>query len=116
LLSNRAVVQRKKVGSATKCASTEFGEHLFFKQDHGAWPLKSKETTLLSPHEIAALMLLKTDQHLDHLDLGDLDALCERQLVMLEKLASGYTYARLTAQGRSILRSVERVHSFLTER
>jgi len=65
---------------------------------------------MLSPHEIAALMLLETNQQPEHLDLGDLDALCERQLVLLEKLASGYAHVRLTAQGRSILRSVGRVH------
>ncbi|MEI6003233.1 hypothetical protein H3V53_41000 [Paraburkholderia bengalensis] len=65
---------------------------------------------MLSPHEIAALMLLETNQQSEYLDLGDLDALCERQLVLLEKLASGDEQARLTEQGRSILRSVGRIH------
>jgi hypothetical protein len=64
---------------------------------------------MLSPHEIAALMLLETSQNSNHLDLEDLDALCERQLVSLEKLASGYAHVRLTAQGRSVLRSVGRM-------
>ncbi|MEM5345671.1 hypothetical protein [Paraburkholderia azotifigens] len=65
---------------------------------------------MLSPHEIAALMLLDTNQQSEHLDLGHLDALCERQLVLLEKLASGGGHVRLTEEGRSILRSVGRFH------
>jgi len=65
---------------------------------------------MLSPHEIATLMLLDTDACSEDFDPGDLDALCERQLVFLEKLASGYARGRLTAQGRSILRSVGRIH------
>lgn len=64
---------------------------------------------MLSPHEISALMLLETNQHLDNLDLDDVSALCERQLVLLEKLASGDAQVRLTEQGHSVLRSVERV-------
>ena len=65
---------------------------------------------MLSPHEIATLMLLDTNPLSENLDPGDLDALCERQLVLLETLASGYAHGRLTAQGRSILRSAGRVH------
>ena len=64
---------------------------------------------MLSPHEIAALMLLDTDQHSGDLDLDDLDALCERQLVSLEKLATGYAHVRLTPQGRSMLKFVARM-------
>lgn len=65
---------------------------------------------MLSPHEIAALMLLERNPRSDELDLGDLDALVERQLVLLEKLASGQVHGRLTAQGRSMLKSVGRFH------
>ena len=65
---------------------------------------------MLSPHEIAALMLLETNPSSEELDLGDLHALCERQLVLLENLASGYAHGHLTAQGRSVLKSVARVH------
>ena len=64
---------------------------------------------MLSPHEIAALMLLETNQNSNNLDLEDLGALCECQLVSLEKLASGCVYVCLTQQGRSILRSVGRM-------
>ncbi|ACC76079.1 hypothetical protein PPMP20_18600 [Paraburkholderia phymatum] len=65
---------------------------------------------MLSPHEIAALMLLETNPQPENLDPGDLHALCERQLVLLENLASGHAYGHLTAQGCSILRSVGRFH------
>ncbi|OLL31115.1 hypothetical protein BTH42_12930 [Burkholderia sp. SRS-W-2-2016] len=65
---------------------------------------------MLSPHEIAALMLLDTNPRPEQLDFGDLDALCERQLVSLEKLASGSVHGRLTARGRSVLKSVARLH------
>ncbi|MBN3753759.1 hypothetical protein G3N95_12480 [Paraburkholderia sp. Tr-20389] len=65
---------------------------------------------MLSLHEIAALMLLETDSQSEDLDLGDLHALCERQLVLLENLASGHAQRRLTAQGRSVLKSVGRIH------
>lgn len=65
---------------------------------------------MLSPHEIATLMLLETNPRSENFDPGDLDALRERQLVFLEKLASGYAHGRLTAQGRSVLRSVGRIH------
>jgi hypothetical protein len=65
---------------------------------------------MLSPHEIAALMLLDANQNSNHLDLEDLSALCERQLVSLEKLASGYAHVCLTPQGRSVLRLVGQRH------
>lgn len=65
---------------------------------------------MLSPHEFATLMLLDTNPHSENLDPGDLDALCERQLVFLEQLSSGLARGRLTAQGRTVLRSVGRVH------
>ena len=65
---------------------------------------------MLSPHEIAALMLLDTNPQQSNLDLDDLDALCERQLVLLEALASGGAHARVTDEGRALLRSVAKFH------
>lgn len=70
---------------------------------------------MLSPHEIAALMLLYTnplqsDLDLGDLDLGDLAALCERQLVVLEALAPGGTHTTVTEGGRALLRSVAKLH------
>ncbi|SIT41261.1 conserved hypothetical protein [Paraburkholderia piptadeniae] len=68
------------------------------------------ETIMLSPHEIAALMLIGTTRYPDDLDRDDLHALCERQLVSLEKLAWGHAHVHLTARGHSILRSIGKGH------
>ncbi|SAK84699.1 hypothetical protein AWB79_05814 [Caballeronia hypogeia] len=65
---------------------------------------------MLSPHEIAALMLLDANPFQSELDLCDLNALCERQLVRLEKLTSGIEHRRLTEQGRAVLQSVGKLH------
>ena len=65
---------------------------------------------MLSPHEIAALLLLGSDPRSNQLDFDDIDALCERQLVSLEKLANGYAHVRLTPRGQSVLRVVGRMH------
>ncbi|EIN01788.1 hypothetical protein WQE_07147 [Paraburkholderia hospita] len=65
---------------------------------------------MLSPHEIAALMLIETNPYPDNLDPEDLDVLCGRQLVALEGLASGCAHVQLTAQGRSVLRSIGRLY------
>jgi hypothetical protein len=58
---------------------------------------------MLSPHEFATLMLVR--QSPDQLDLNraELDALLERQLVMLEHCASGARRAYLTGKGRTFL-------------
>ncbi|MFC5427967.1 hypothetical protein ACFPTO_03955 [Paraburkholderia denitrificans] len=58
---------------------------------------------MLSPHEFATLMLVR--QAPDQLDMNraELDALLERQLVMLEHGAAGRRRAHLTEKGRSIL-------------
>jgi len=58
---------------------------------------------MLSPHEFATLMLVR--QAPDQLDMNraELDALLERQLVMLEHCAAGRRRAHLTDKGRSFL-------------
>ena len=65
---------------------------------------------MLSPHEIAALMLLDANPVQSELDYCDLHALCERQLVLLEKLTSGVERPHLTERGRLVLDSVGKVH------
>ena len=58
---------------------------------------------MLSPHEFATLMLVRHAP--DQIDMNriELDALLERQLVMLEQSAEGHRRARLTEMGRSFL-------------
>ncbi|PVX85726.1 hypothetical protein [Paraburkholderia unamae] len=58
---------------------------------------------MLSPHEFATLMLVR--QAPDQLDMNraELDALLERQLVMLEHCAGGARRAYLTGKGRTFL-------------
>ncbi|MXN75381.1 hypothetical protein GR157_11630 [Burkholderia sp. 4701] len=63
---------------------------------------------MLSPHEIAALMLVKSSPDQIDMDREELDTLLEQQLVVLEKLASGAHRARVTNDGESLLRVVMR--------
>ncbi|CAB3807605.1 hypothetical protein LMG28688_06584 [Paraburkholderia caffeinitolerans] len=58
---------------------------------------------MLSPHEFATLMLVS--QAPDQIDMNraELDALLERQLVMLEHCAGGARRAYLTGKGRTFL-------------
>ena len=61
---------------------------------------------MLTPHEFATLMLVR--QAPDQLDIyrAELDALLERQLVMLEHCASGARRAHLTGKGRMFLNAL----------
>lgn len=63
---------------------------------------------MLSPHELATLMLLKDAPEQIDLDRADLEALLERQLVTLEKLASGAQRALITINGQSLLKAAAR--------
>ncbi|WP_245641668.1 hypothetical protein [Paraburkholderia bannensis] len=58
---------------------------------------------MLSPHEFATLMLIS--QAPDQIDMNraELDALLERQLVMLEHRAGGARRVYLTGKGRTVL-------------
>ncbi|CAG9186235.1 hypothetical protein [Cupriavidus pinatubonensis] len=64
---------------------------------------------MLSPHEIAALILVKETPVPFDLDPADLDALLEHQLVTLEKCPSGHACPRLTYGGDSVLKAVGRI-------
>jgi len=63
---------------------------------------------MLSPHEFAALMLVKSSP--DQIDMSreELDTLLEQQLVVLERLVSGAHRARVTNDGESLLQAVMR--------
>lgn len=58
---------------------------------------------MLSPHEFATLMLVRHAPDQIDMNRAELDALLERQLVMLEHTAGGHRRAHLTDRGRSFL-------------
>jgi hypothetical protein len=64
--------------------------------------------TMLSPHEFATLLLVKDAPNQLDMEREELDALLERQLVELERLASGFEQWRLTESGDSALRAIKR--------
>ncbi|GAB7549965.1 hypothetical protein [Cupriavidus sp. 8B] len=65
---------------------------------------------MLSPHEIAALLLLGDEEEIDDLEPEQLDTLLVHKLVTMEHgHASGNAYPRLTSQGHSILEAVRRI-------
>jgi hypothetical protein len=66
------------------------------------------ERTMLSPHEFATLLLVKDAPNQIDMEREELDALLERQLVQLERLASGREQWRLTETGDSALRAIKR--------
>ena len=62
---------------------------------------------MLSPHEIAALLLLGDTQEIDDLEPEQLDTLLVHKLVTLEHgHDTGDAYPRLTSQGHSMLEAV----------
>ena len=63
---------------------------------------------MLSPHEFATLLLVKDAPDQLQMDRAELDALLERQLVTLERIASGNKRPQLTTD--SLLQAVARMH------
>lgn len=63
---------------------------------------------MLSPHEFATLMLVKSSPDQIDMDREDLDTLLERQLVALESLATGVPRPRVTEEGESLLQAMTR--------
>jgi hypothetical protein len=67
------------------------------------------ERTMLSPHEFATLLLVKDAPNQVDMEREELDALLERQLVQLERLASGNEQWRVTEIGDNALRAIKRL-------
>ncbi|RQS68432.1 hypothetical protein DID96_19680 [Burkholderia sp. Bp8963] len=65
---------------------------------------------MLSPHEFAVLMLVKSSPDQIDMDREELDTLIEHQLVVLERLGSGACRPRVTNDGESLLQAVMRKH------
>ncbi|SCU86463.1 conserved hypothetical protein [Cupriavidus necator] len=64
---------------------------------------------MLSPHEVATLLLVNGAQDHAELDRVDLDALLERELVQLERLDSGHRRPCITARGGAVLNAISRI-------
>ncbi|SMG57125.1 hypothetical protein [Paraburkholderia susongensis] len=63
---------------------------------------------MLSPHEFATLLLVKDAPNQVDMGREELDALLERQLVQLERLASGDDRWLVTENGDNALRAIKR--------
>ncbi|QRQ86235.1 hypothetical protein [Cupriavidus oxalaticus] len=63
---------------------------------------------MLSPHEIAALMLLKDANETPELDPADLNALARKELVQMDRQAHQQGRVRLTGRGRQFLATIAR--------
>jgi hypothetical protein len=64
---------------------------------------------VLSPHEIATLMLVKDAPGRIETGRAELDVLVALELVMLEWLACGQASLRVTARGNTFLQAVARL-------
>jgi len=58
---------------------------------------------MLSPHEIAALMVLSDTECHGELNPDDIGALVERQLVRLEATTPDHRQIRVTGEGKRLL-------------
>jgi hypothetical protein len=63
---------------------------------------------MLSPHELATLMLVKASPERIEPDRMELDALCELQLIEIPLPPSGFSVPRVTDRGNAILRAISR--------
>ncbi|WP_432263419.1 hypothetical protein [Cupriavidus sp. TMH.W2] len=63
---------------------------------------------MLSPHEIAALILIKEAPNPEELDPVAIDTLLAHHFVTLESRPSGQACPRLTQRGDSLLKAVGR--------
>ncbi|MDF3836903.1 hypothetical protein P3W85_28715 [Cupriavidus basilensis] len=64
---------------------------------------------MLSPHEVAALILIKNAPDQTELERADIDALLEQELVSLEQLESGRHRPCVTARGGALLNAIARI-------
>ncbi|RDK02606.1 hypothetical protein DN412_40430 [Cupriavidus lacunae] len=66
---------------------------------------------MLSHHEFATLVLLNDNSDPAELDRADLQALCARQLVTLERLGPNRSRPQVTIQGYVVLKALDRVRA-----
>jgi hypothetical protein len=63
---------------------------------------------MLSPHELATLILIDGASNPHQFDPADLDSLVGKSLVHLEDKACGERLAHLTREGQSLLQAISR--------
>jgi hypothetical protein len=61
---------------------------------------------MLSPHELAALLLIRNSPDPLHLERAEMGILLDRQLVALEHATNERRYLRVTACGELLLRAM----------
>nr|WP_082016774.1 hypothetical protein [Cupriavidus sp. IDO] len=66
---------------------------------------------MLSHHEFATLVLVNDSSDAAELDSADVEALCARQLVTLERLGPNHSRPRVTTQGYAFLQAFGRVRA-----
>jgi hypothetical protein len=64
---------------------------------------------MLSPHELATLMLINDGHEVEHLERAELEALRARQLIVVERRDSASARASLTPRGNSVLQATTRM-------
>ena len=64
---------------------------------------------MLSPHEVATLLLVKDAPERIESDRAELGALHELQLIASEPAGPGFLFPRVTARGDAVLRAFARV-------
>jgi hypothetical protein len=69
---------------------------------------RNLENVMLSPHEIATLMVVKNAPGRIESGLGDLNALLDLKLLTVERAVAGYSFARVTPRGDAVLRAISR--------
>ncbi len=70
-----------------------------------------KETLMLSPHELATLMLIKDAIDPAELDPADFKTLLEQQFATREQRAPGCHRALITINGHAFLKAIQRQES-----
>jgi hypothetical protein len=65
---------------------------------------------MLSPHELATLMVVKDAPDQIELDRMELHTLLEWELVRVEVLHSGHLQARIMPTGHGVLQAISRTH------
>lgn len=90
--SNRQIISRSDAKASSVAAKS-----------HPNRPIDADGGPLLSPHEIAVLMVLASEPHCEQADPADLRCLVDRGLVRLDAAPLAETPVRLSADGRRMV-------------